>query len=167
MGQVQDALRILPAKPGVYLFKNREGRVIYVGKAKNLRPRVRSYFQDSADDGRALFRAIVRNTADIECLVTESEQEALVLEATQIKTFAPRFNIKLKDDKKFPFVRITNEPYPRIFPTRDLVDDGSRYLGPFSNVKAMHKSLALMHKLFPVRDCNHRLPATAVKLCLE
>jgi excinuclease ABC subunit C len=156
MPDLSTTLATLPTSPGVYLFMDREGRVIYVGKAKNLRLRVRSYFRDSAHDGRPLFTAIVRNTVDIDCLVTESEQEALVLEATQIKTHAPRFNIKLKDDKKYPFIRITCETFPRIFPTRDIVDDGSRYLGPYSNVKAMHKSLALMHKLFPVRTCDYK-----------
>ena len=163
----QEALETIPATPGVYLFKDQDDNIIYVGKAKNLRPRVKSYFQASPGDGRALFRIIVKNTADIECIVTTTEQEALVLEATQIKTHSPRFNIKLKDDKKYPFIKITREKFPRIFPTRDVVVDGSRYLGPFSNVKAMHKSLKIMHRLFPVRDCKYHLPSSAVKVCLE
>ena len=163
----QEALETIPATPGVYLFKDQDDNIIYVGKAKNLRPRVKSYFQASPGDGRALFRIIVKNTADIECIVTTTEQEALVLEATQIKTHSPRFNIKLKDDKKYPFIKITREKFPRIFPTRDVVVDGSRYLGPFSNVKAMHKSLKIMHRLFPVRDCKYHLPSSAVKICLE
>jgi excinuclease ABC subunit C len=128
---------------------------------------VRSYFAESADDGRPLFTAIVRNTVDIDYMVTDTEQEALVLEAAQIKTHAPRFNIKLKDDKKYPFICISREPYPRIFVTRDLVDDGSRYLGPYSNVRAMRNSLDLMHKLFPVRACDYILPKNGVRLCLE
>ena len=160
----QEALETIPATPGVYLFKDQNDNIIYVGKAKNLRPRVKSYFQASPGDGRALFRIIVKNTADIECIVTTTEQEALVLEATQIKTHSPRFNSKLKDDKKYPFIKITREKFPRIFPTRDVVVDGSRYLGPFSNVKAMHKSLKIMHRLFPVRDCKYHLPSSAVKL---
>lgn len=164
---LQDALETIPTSPGVYIFKDQEDKVIYIGKAKNLRPRVRSYFQASPSDGRALFRIIVKNTVDIECLVTATEQEALVLEATQIKTHSPRFNIKLKDDKKYPFIKITREIFPRIFPTRDVIDDGSRYLGPYSNVKAMHKSLEIMHKLFPVRDCKYHLPSSSVKICLE
>jgi len=163
----QEALETIPATPGVYLFKDQDDNIIYVGKAKNLRPRVKSYFQASPGDGRSLFRIIVKNTADIECIVTTTEQEALVLEATQIKTHSPRFNIKLKDDKKYPFIKITREKFPRIFPTRDVVVDGSRYLGPFSNVKAMHKSLKIMHRLFPVRDCKYHLPSSAVKVCLE
>ncbi len=164
---VQDALETIPSSPGVYIFKDLQANVIYVGKAKNLRPRVRSYFQASPSDGRALFRTIVKNTADIECIVTATEQEALVLEATQIKTHSPRFNIKLKDDRKYPFIKITRETFPRIFHTRDVVDDGSRYLGPYSNVKAMHKSLGVMHKIFPVRDCKYHLPSNSVKVCLE
>ena len=164
---VQDALETIPSSPGVYIFKDLQANVIYVGKAKNLRPRVRSYFQASPSDGRALFRTIVKNTADIECIVTATEQEALVLEATQIKTHSPRFNIKLKDDRKYPFIKITRETFPRIFHTRDVVDDGSRYLGPYSNVKAMHKSLGVMHKIFPVRDCKYHLPSSSVKICLE
>ena len=164
---VQDALETIPSSPGVYIFKDLQANVIYVGKAKNLRPRVRSYFQASPSDGRALFRTIVKNTADIECIVTATEQEALVLEATQIKTHSPRFNIKLKDDRKYPFIKITRETFPRIFHTREVVDDGSRYLGPYSNVKAMHKSLGVMHKIFPVRDCKYHLPSSSVKICLE
>ena len=164
---VQDALETIPSSPGVYIFKDLQANVIYVGKAKNLRPRVRSYFQASPSDDRALFRTIVKNTADIECIVTATEQEALVLEATQIKTHSPRFNIKLKDDRKYPFIKITRETFPRIFHTRDVVDDGSRYLGPYSNVKAMHKSLGVMHKIFPVRDCKYHLPSSSVKVCLE
>ena len=164
---VQDALETIPSSPGVYIFKDLQANVIYVGKAKNLRPRVRSYFQASPSDGRALFRTIVKNTADIECIVTATEQEALVLEATQIKTHSPRFNIKLKDDRKYPFIKITRETFPRIFHTREVVDDGSRYLGPYSNVKAMHKSLGVMHKIFPVRDCKYHLPSSSVKVCLE
>lgn len=164
---IQDALETIPSSPGVYIFKDRQANVIYVGKAKNLRPRVRSYFQASPSDGRALFRTIVKNTADIECIVTATEQEALVLEATQIKTHSPRFNIRLKDDKKYPFIKITRETFPRIFHTRDVIDDGSRYLGPYSNVKAMHKSLGVMHKIFPVRDCKYHLPSSSVKVCLE
>ncbi len=164
---LQDTLDTLPSTTGVYLFRDTEGKVIYVGKAKNLRARVRSYFAESAHDGRSLFTAIVRNTVDIDYLVTDTEQEALVLESAQIKTHAPRFNIKLKDDKKYPFICISREPYPRIFPTRDVEDDGSRYLGPYSNVRAMRNSLELMHKLFPVRACDYRLPKNGVALCLE
>ena len=106
-------------------------------------------------------------SADIDFLVTRTEQEALVLEATQIREFKPRYNINLKDDKKYPVVRITKESYPRVVVTRDIVEDGSRYLGPFSNVGAMRTALDLMHKIFPVRSCKYDLPQKGVTLCMD
>ncbi len=160
-------LDALPAEPGVYLMKNREDHIIYVGKAKRLRSRVRSYFQASARDGRRQFKALVRNVVDIDCIVTATEREALILEATQIKAHKPRYNILLKDDKKYPYIRITSEPFPRIFATRDIVHDGSRYLGPFSNVHAMYTTLDMLRKVFPIRNCDYKLPSDKVKVCLE
>lgn len=160
-------LDALPAAPGIYLMKDRKERIIYIGKAKSLRHRVRSYFQDSGGDGRLRFKALVRNIADFDCIVTQSEQEALILEANQIKAHKPRYNVHLKDDKKYPYIRITNEPFPRIFATRDLVQDGSRYLGPFSNVRAMYTTLDMMHKIFPVRSCDYKLPSDKVRVCLD
>ncbi len=160
-------LEALPTTPGVYLMKDASARVIYVGKAKSLRSRVRSYFQEGASDGRPQFSALVRKVADLECIITETEQEALILEATQVKLHKPRYNIVLKDDKKYPFIRITDEAFPRIWATRDVVRDGSRYLGPYSNVRAMHTTLEIMHRIFPVRSCTHKLPSDRVKVCLE
>ena len=164
---LQLKISTLPKETGIYLLKRSNGVVIYVGKAKNLKSRVRSYFIKDAHDGRRQFRALVRNVSDLECIVTETEQEALILEATQIKLHKPRYNILLKDDKKYPFIRITNEPFPRIFSTRDIEHDGSQYLGPFSNVRAMHTTLNLMQKIFPVRNCDFKLPSSQIKLCLE
>ncbi|MFA6108569.1 MAG: excinuclease ABC subunit UvrC, partial [Candidatus Latescibacterota bacterium] len=160
-------LDALPESSGVYLMKNRAGQIIYVGKAKNLRSRVRSYFQESGYDGRRQFRTLVRQIVDFDHLLTATEQEALILEAMQIKTHLPRYNILLKDDKKYPFIRITDEPFPRIFATRNLVRDGSRYLGPFSNVRAMHAALEMMRRVFPVRTCDYRLPADKARICLQ
>ena len=160
-------LEALPVEPGVYLMRDREGAVIYVGKAKSLRSRVRSYFQEGAFDGRPQFLALVSRVCDVECIITESEQEALILEANQIKAHKPRYNINLKDDKKYPFIRITDEVFPRIFPTRDIERDGSRYLGPFSNVRSMRMALDVMHRIFPVRSCDYSLPSERVKLCME
>ena len=160
-------LDALPTEPGVYLMKKDSEQIIYVGKAKNLRNRVRSYFQDSAGDGRRQFKTLVRQIADFDYIVTGSEQEALILEATQIKALKPRYNIRLKDDKKYPYICITNEPFPRIFTTRDVVRDGSRYLGPYSNVRAMHTSLDMLRKVFPVRSCDYQLPSDKVRLCLD
>ena len=164
---LQFKISTLPQQTGIYLLKRSNGVVIYVGKAKNLKSRVRSYFIKDAHDGRRQFRALVRNISDLECIVTETEQEALILEATQIKLHKPRYNILLKDDKKYPFIRITNEPFPRIFSTRDIERDGSQYLGPFSNVRAMHTTLNLMQKIFPIRTCDFKLPSSQIKLCLE
>lgn len=168
---LSDDLRLkldaLPTEPGVYLMKRGDGQIIYVGKAKNLRNRVRSYFQESAGDGRRQFKALVRNIADFDYIITGTEQEALILEATQIKAHKPRYNILLKDDKTYPYIRITNEPFPRIFATRDVVRDGSRYLGPYSNYRAMHTTLDMLRKVFPVRSCDFQLPSDKVRLCLE
>ena len=160
-------LDALPNRPGVYLMKNAEGRYLYIGKAKSLRSRVRSYFQEGAGHGTRRLEALLRKVTDVDYIVTETEQEALVLEANQIKAHRPRYNVHLKDDKKYPFIRITDEEFPRIFATRHLVRDGSRYLGPYSNVRAMHTALELMHKIFPVRSCDYPLPSDKVKLCLE
>ncbi len=165
------ALRVeldsLPDQPGVYLFKDTHGKVLYIGKAASLRSRARSYFQESSGDGRSQFQVLVAQVAALEYLITGSEQEALTLEATLVKRHQPRYNIKLKDDKKYPFIRITKEPFPRIVVTRNVVRDGSRYLGPFSNVRAMRAALAYMHRIFPIRSCDYELPNPNVKLCLE
>ena len=171
-GPLSDTLRLkleaLPAGPGVYLMKDDSGKVLYAGKAKSLRSRVRSYFQASAASERgARIQALMGRVADVDCIVTETEGEALILEASQIKAHHPRYNINLKDDKKYPFIRITDEAYPRIFWTRDLVRDGSRYLGPYSNARHMRTMLDVMHKVFPVRSCRYDLPDPKVKLCME
>ena len=171
-GPLSDTLRLkleaLPSGPGVYRMKDEAEKVLYVGKAKSLRNRVRSYFQESGVAERgARIEALVARVADVDCIVTETEGEALILEASQIKAHHPRYNINLKDDKKYPFIRITDEAYPRIFWTRDLVRDGSRYLGPYSNARHMRTMLDVMHKVFPVRSCRYDLPDPKVKLCME
>ena len=160
-------LEALPTEPGVYIMQKGDEQIIYIGKAKNLRNRVRSYFQDGSGDGRRQFKALVRNIVDLDYIVTSTEQEALILEATQIKAHKPRYNILLKDDKKYPYIRITNEAFPRAYATRDIVRDGSRYLGPYSNVRAMHTTLDMLRKVFPVRSCDFKLPSDKVRLCLE
>jgi excinuclease ABC subunit C len=162
------SLEALPTKPGVYLMRGESGKILYVGKAKSLRSRVRSYFQKAgvAERGPRI-ELMVARVQDVDCIVTETEQEALILEALQIKAHRPRYNINLKDDKKYPFIRITDEPYPRIVWTRDVEDDGSRYLGPYSNARQMRTMLDVMHKIFPVRSCRYDLPDSKVKLCME
>ncbi len=127
-------LKNLPAKPGVYQFLNKNGKIIYVGKAKNLRNRVRSYFQNNITSPKTL--AIVEKTEEVQIVVTDSEVEALILENNLIKQFKPRYNVNLKDDKSYPFIKVTNELFPRIYPTRLLVNDGSKYFGPYTDVKS-------------------------------
>ena len=157
----------MPAAPGIYLMKDRQHRVIYVGKAKDLKKRVQSYFGRKKTDGRRRFRALMRAVAHVDYLVTSGEQEALALEAHQIREFKPRFNIRLKHAQRLPYLRRTNEPFPRIFATRDIVDDGSQYLGPFTNARAMDATLAVMHQLFPIRTCDLHLPGKPRELCLD
>ncbi len=153
----------LPVRSGVYIMKGEGEGVIYIGKAKVLRNRVRSYFHKSEGDGRPQFGALVSSIADFECIVTDSEVEALILEANLIRKHKPKYNINLKDDKKYPFVRITKEPYPRILLTRNLEDDGSKYLGPYTDVSALRRTLDTLHRIFPIRTCSHRLPGQKVK----
>ena len=169
--ELQRKLENLPRSPGVYQFRDAEGRIIYVGKAKSLRSRVRSYFQDTggADPKREI---LVSKIEDLEIVVTDSEVEALLLENNLIKEHAPRYNIRLKDDKSYPYIVVTNEPYPRIFPTRRIVRDGSRYYGPYTDVKAMHLMLRTIRGIFPIRSCDYKLDADViarakVKLCLD
>lgn len=169
--QAQTALREtldhLPRAPGVYLMRDSTGKIIYIGKAKSLRSRVRSYFTPGAFDGRGQFLALVANVREVEYIVTDSDREALILESNLVKEHKPRYNITLKDDKKYPYIKVTSEPFPRIIVTRDLEKDGGRYLGPYTNVKAMRNMLNLMHKLFRVRSCDYALPNKNVRLCID
>jgi excinuclease ABC subunit C len=147
-----DKVRQLPVEPGVYLFKDARGKVLYVGKAKQLRDRVRSYFGDSADIPPKT-RVLMGRVHDLDWIASRSEVEALILECNLIKEYRPRYNIRLRDDKKFPYVRITADPFPRVFATRTLVHDGSEYFGPYSDVGAMRRTLALLQRLLPTRPC--------------
>jgi excinuclease ABC subunit C len=154
----QKRLRDLPDGPGVYLFKDRAGEVIYVGKAASLRSRVRSYFQRYHQLGEPKVRSIVENLADLEYIVTGSEVEALILEEDLIKSYRPRFNVQLKDDKRFPYLAITmQEPFPRLLFTRRAEHDGARYFGPYTNAQLVRESLNALRALFPVRSCNDRI----------
>jgi excinuclease ABC subunit C len=163
-----ERLTHLPAKPGVYIMKNRDGEIIYIGKAKVLRNRVRSYFQGGADDGRWQFKALVANVADIEYIVTDTEVEALILEANLIKEHKPRYNINLKDDKKYPFIKITHELYPQVLIVRDVKKDGARYFGPYTDVRAVRNTVEMLHRLFPIRTCQGILPSKRIdRVCVE
>ena len=159
---VLEKLDLLAKKPGVYLFKNRRGEVIYVGKAKVLRNRVRSYFQEHRPlDAKTA--KLVSHIADLETIITDSEVEALILESNLVKEYKPRYNINLKDDKSFPFIRVTNEPFPRIFPTRKIIRDGSRYFGPYTDVYTMRELLKTVKQLFPSRSCNLALTEESIQ----
>ena len=144
--RIRNILRALPDNPGVYQFKNDKGKVIYVGKARNLKFRVRSYFHSNVNSVKT--QALVSKINDFELIITDSEIEALVLENNLIKEFKPRYNVNLKDDKSFPYIKVTNEPYPRIYPTRRVIRDGSKYFGPYTNVRYMKSSLRMINNIF-------------------
>lgn len=152
---VEEKLSLLPESPGVYLMKNDQGRIIYVGKAVVLKNRVRQYFQSNKNHSPKV-RAMVSHIADFEIIMTHSEVEALILECNLIKKHRPRYNISLKDDKSYPYVKVTvQEEFPRVFVTRRLLKDGARYFGPYTSVTALHESLKLLKRLFPLRTCKH------------
>lgn len=155
--KLQQKLQSLPAKPGVYLMKAQDGEVIYVGKAVNLRNRVRSYFQQSHHHSPKT-RALVDQIADIEYIVTDSEIEALILENNLIKEHSPWFNVKLKDDKNYPYIKVTvNEEFPRILLIRKRIRDGARYYGPYTNAAAVRNTIKFIRKLFAVRSCRKNI----------
>ncbi len=160
----------MPGKPGVYRYLDKEGKVIYVGKAKNLKKRVSSYFTKTHQSGK--LRLLVRKISDIKFIVTESESDALLLENNLIKKYQPRYNILLKDDKSFPWICIKNEPFPRVFPTRNPQKDGSEYYGPYTSVKMMRTLLDIIRQLYPLRTCKLNLSEKNIKkgrykVCLE
>ncbi len=169
-----EKLDALPTSAGVYQFKSAEGKVLYVGKAQNLRSRVRQYFS-GVQKGRAgdpRIDAMVAKIADVEVIVTDSEIEALILEANLIKKLKPRYNVVLKDDKSYPYIVITNEPFPRVFVTRRVVRDGSRYFGPYTDVKTMRFALKTVRNIFMIRSCNYDLNDETIakkkyKVCLD
>ncbi len=147
-------LKILPDKPGVYLMKNSLGEIIYVGKAKVLKNRVRQYFQNSKNHSEKV-KAMVKNISEFEYIVTDSEMEALILECNLIKKYSPKYNISLKDDKFYPFIKITtNEDFPRVFITRNYAKDGNKYFGPYPNAGAVHETINMIRKIFPLRTCK-------------
>jgi excinuclease ABC subunit C len=165
---LREQLQTLPIRPGVYLFRSDDGEVLYVGKATSLRNRVRSYFGAQTDRSFKL-RELSRRTASVETFVLGSPAEALLLESNLIKEHAPRYNIQLRDDKTFPYVKVTvHEPFPRVLVTRRLVRDGSRYFGPFTDVGAMRRALRMIRQMFTVRSCHYDLPHDAPdRPCLD
>ncbi len=160
-------LRALPAKPGVYLFKDKEGKVIYVGKAGSLKSRVRTYFGSPANLSPKI-QQLVSNIHDLEFVITSSEQEALILECDTIKRYAPRFNASLKDNKTFPYLKIDiKENWPGVYVTRQVQKDGARYFGPFASAGSVRKTLRLIKKIFPYRSCSKRIDGKDKRPCLD
>ncbi|WP_304067083.1 excinuclease ABC subunit UvrC [Megamonas hypermegale] len=152
---IAEKLKLLPDRPGVYLMKNRRGQIIYVGKAIKLKNRVRQYFQSSRNHS-AKTLALVSHIEDLETIITANELEALILECNLIKKHHPKYNIMLRDDKTYPYLKLTlNEDYPRLITTRRVVKDGSRYFGPYTSGTAMKETLNLLRRLFPLRTCKH------------
>ena len=166
-----EKIKNIPTKPGVYQFKNDLNEIIYIGKAKNLRTRVRSYFQKNKYQ-TPKNQSMIKRIIDLDWIVVATEVEALLTEANLVKEYKPHYNINLKDDKSFPYIRVTKEPYPRIFITRDIVKDGSRYFGPYTDVNLLRRSLKAVHRIFPVRSCDYYLDQGVIQggkvdLCLD
>lgn len=163
---IEEKLQTLPTKAGIYLHKNTSGKIIYVGKAKNLRNRVRSYFQASRNlDYKT--RQLVKQITDFEFIVVDSEVEALVLESNLIKKHKPRFNVMLKDDKQYPHLKMTNEPFPKVVITRKIVRDGANYYGPMLPASLARKTLDLVNRAFQLRTCDIEIDGKLSRPCLE
>jgi excinuclease ABC subunit C len=157
--RLEEQLKGLPAKPGVYLFRDERGEVLYIGKAKSLRPRVRSYFQASPSDTRATIRSLPERVADVEVIVTNTEVEALHLEQNLVKRHRPPFNVRLRDDKSFPYIAVTVEDdYPRVMFTRERHRRGVVYFGPYANAKKVRETLDVLNRVFPYRPCEGPKP---------
>lgn len=167
---IKSKLENLPDSPGVYQFLNENSKVLYVGKAKNLKNRVRSYFYSSGLSNRIAI--MVSKAKDIQLIITENELEALILENNLIKELKPRYNVNLKDDKSYPFIKVTNELFPRIYPTRQITRDGSKYFGPYTDVRSMKASLRMINRIFKIRSCKFYIDSETiekkkVKICLD
>ncbi len=167
---VQEKLKNIPTNPGVYQYKNQAGTIIYIGKAKNLRSRVKSYFNGSRKDAKTT--ALVSKIADMEFFIVDSEAEALILESTLIKKHKPRYNIMLRDDKSYPYVRVTNEEFPRVFITRKIVRDGSKYFGPYTEVRILKSLMKAIRSMLFIRSCELKLTRQAIdagkfRVCLD
>ena len=168
---LQSKIKNIPTESGVYQFKNKDGEIIYIGKAKNLRNRVRSYFQKNKYQ-TPKNQSMIKRIKDVEWIIVRSNVEALLTEANMIKEIQPKYNVDLKDDKSFPFIRISNEPYPQVLLTRKIEKDGSKYFGPYTDVKNLRYSLKALHKIFPARSCSFYMDddsvaAKKVKVCLD
>ena len=163
---IQPILEGLPLKSGCYLMKDEHGHVLYVGKAVSLRNRVRSYFHDSAKHSRKVIEMLAQ-VNDIEWIVVDSELEALILEMNLIKRHRPKYNVRLKDDKRYPYIKVHwAESFPKVTVTRRLRDDGSRYFGPYTSVWAVHQTLDVLRKIFPYLTCDRVITGEDTRACL-
>ena len=168
--QIQEQLQNIPQDAGVYQYYDKEGKLLYVGKAKNLKKRVSSYFNKKHEHAKT--RVLVRKISDIQTIVVATEMDALLLENSLIKKHQPRYNVMLKDDKTYPWICIKNEPFPRVFSTRKLLKDGSDYFGPYTSMRLVKTLLEMVKQLYPLRTCNHSLTEENIqkekfKVCLE
>ncbi len=167
---LQKKVENLPRLPGVYLFKNKNDKIIYIGKAKSLFHRVKSYFFNQLSSSKT--QALVSKIFDLDVIVTDNEVEALILEANLIKQHKPRYNVNLKDDKSYPYIVITNEDFPQVYPTRKIIQDGSKYFGPYTEVKVMKQALRVLRDVFKIRSCKYNLTEETIakgkyKVCLD
>ncbi len=163
-------IQTLPDNPGVYQYYDKDGKILYVGKAKNLKKRVQSYFTKNHDNYKT--SVLVKKIVTIKHIVVPTETDALLLENNLIKTLQPRYNVLLRDDKTYPWICIKKEAFPRVFPTRKMVKDGSEYFGPYTSFKTVNTLLDLIKELYPLRTCNYDLSQSNIdngkfKVCLE
>jgi len=162
-------IKFLPEQSGIYIWKDISGEVIYVGKAKNLKNRIKSYLSDTDKDEKTT--QLVKHIDDLEYIISNSESEAFLLEANLIKQYRPKYNIMLKDDKRYPFIKITlNEPFPRVIVTRELIKDGSKYYGPYTDTYSLRRTLRLLEWIFPLRNCKRNIPLGKIvfsKACIN
>ena len=156
----------LPDSPGVYMMIGEDGKILYIGKAVSLRSRVRSYFQDSAAHAYRTLRMVER-VVDVRTIVVSNEIESLILEANLIKRHQPLFNVRLRDDKRFPYLKVTNEPFPRVVFTRVVKDDGARYFGPYTNAAGLRELIDLIRIVFPLRTCREPIDGKRKRPCLQ
>lgn len=170
MFDIQEQLKKLPAEPGVYLMKNENDKIIYVGKAISLKNRVRQYFQSSKNHTSKV-KSMVKNIAKFEYIITDSELEALILECNLIKQYRPKYNVLLRDDKTYPYIKVTvNEDYPRVLKVRKVLKDKAKYFGPYTNITAVNDTLEIIRNTYPIRTCNidiEKAIANKVRPCLN
>src|SRR5579863_182852 len=165
-GTALETLAQIPDAPGVYLMVGRDGEILYIGKAVSLRSRVRSYFQEGAVH-HPRTAAMVEKVADVRTIVVTNEVEALILEANLIKRHQPPFNVRLRDDKRYPYLKVTNEPFPRVVFTRMVRNDGARYFGPYTNAHGLRELIDLVRLVFPLRTCREPIDGRRKRPCLQ